>query len=171
MAKITLKGNPVNTSGILPKIGSKAPDFVLTKTDLSDLTLKESIGKFIILNIFPSLDTGTCANSVRHFNEAASKLKNTLILCVSEDLPFAQKRFCGAENLANVCAVSAFRNPEFGEDYGVTITDGPLKGLLSRCVVVLDEQGTVIYTQQVPEITEEPNYDAALQALGKTVTI
>jgi thioredoxin-dependent peroxiredoxin len=171
MAKITLKGNPINTSGTLPKIGSKAPDFVLTKTDLTDLTLKELIGKFIVLNIFPSLDTSTCANSVRHFNEAASKIKNTIILCISEDLPFAQKRFCGAENLVNVCPVSAFRNPEFGEDYGVTITDGPIKGLLSRCVVVLDEQGTVIYTQQVPEITEEPNYTAALQALGKTVTI
>jgi thiol peroxidase len=171
MAKITLKGNPINTSGTLPRIGSKAPDFVLTKTDLTDLTLKESIGKFIVLNIFPSLDTSTCANSVRHFNEAASKIKNTLVLCVSMDLPFAQKRFCGAENLVNVCPVSAFRSPEFGEDYGVTITDGSIKGLLSRCVVVLDEQGTVIYTQQVPEITEEPNYEAALQALGKTVTI
>jgi thiol peroxidase len=171
MAKITLKGNPVTTSGMLPKIGSKAPEFSLTKNDLNELTLKECIGKFIILNVFPSLDTGTCANSVRHFNEAASKLKNTLILCVSEDLPFAQKRFCGAENLTNVVTVSAFRSPEFGEDYGLTITDGALKGLLSRCVVIMDEQGTVIYTQQVPEITEEPNYEAALQALGKTVTI
>ncbi|MES2217542.1 MAG: thiol peroxidase [Pseudomonadota bacterium] len=171
MAKITLKGNPVNTSGTLPKIGSKAPEFTLTKTDLNELTLKENIGKFIVLNIFPSLDTGTCANSVRRFNEAANKLKNTLILCVSEDLPFAQKRFCGAEKLTNVCPVSAFRSPEFGEDYGLTIVDGPLKGLLSRCVIILDEQGTVIYTQQVPEITEEPNYDSALQALGKTVTI
>jgi thiol peroxidase len=171
MTKITLKGNPINTSGTLPRIGSKAPEFSLTKIDLTELTLKENIGKFIVLNVFPSLDTGTCANSVRRFNEAASKIKNTLILCVSEDLPFAQKRFCGAENLTNVCPVSAFRSPEFGEDYGLTLIDGPLKGLLSRCVVVLDEQGTVIYTQQVPEITEEPNYDAALQALGNTVTI
>ena len=170
MTKITLKGNPVNTNGALPRIGGKAPDFSLTKTDLTALTLKEHIGKFIILNVFPSIDTSTCASSVRHFNQTASQLRNSLVLCVSQDLPFAQKRFCGAENLSNVCPVSAFRSPEFGEDYGLTIMDGPLKGLLSRCVIIIDDQGTVIYTQQVPEITEEPNYAAALLALGKIVT-
>lgn len=166
MAAITLKGKPCNTVGALPKIGSQAPNFTVTKTDLSELTLKECMGKKTILNIFPSLDTPTCALSVRHFNEAASKLKNTAVLCVSADLPFAQKRFCGAENLTNVIPVSIFRHPEFGVKYGVAIKDGPLAGLLSRAVVILDEKSVVLYTQQVSEIANEPDYQAVLNALG-----
>jgi thiol peroxidase len=171
MTAITLKGTTINTSGTLPKAGTKAPELTLTKNDLTDFTLKDCQGKRTILNIFPSVDTGTCASSVRHFNEAATKLDNTLVLCISADLPFAQKRFCGAENINNVITLSSFRHPEFGKTYGLTITDGPLSGLLSRCVMVLDEQGKVLYTEQVQEITEEPDYDAALKAVGKTVTM
>ena len=166
MTTITLKGNPIHTIGTLPAVGSTAPDFTLTKTDLSDITLKTYAGKKVVLNIFPSLDTPTCATSVRHFNEAASKLNNTAILCISADLPFAQNRFCGAEGLTNVIPVSTFRHSEFGKNYGVTITDGPIAGLLSRAVVVLDETGKVLYTQQVPEIADEPNYADALKALA-----
>jgi thiol peroxidase len=166
MTTITLKGNPIHTSGSLPEKGVAAPDFTVTKTDLSETTLKDYLGKKIVLNIFPSLDTPTCANSVRHFNEEANKLNNTVVLCVSADLPFAQKRFCAAENLANVIPVSTFRHTELGKNYGVTITDGPLAGLLSRAVVVIDEKGQVIYTQQVPEIATEPDYADVLKVLA-----
>jgi thioredoxin-dependent peroxiredoxin len=171
MTAITLKGNTINTIGTLPKVGTQAPDFTLTKNDLTEFTLKDCAGKRTILTIFPSVDTGTCASSVRHFNEAATKLENTTVLCISADLPFAQKRFCGAENINNVMTLSTFRHPEFGKTYGVTVVDGPLSGLMSRGVIVLDEKGKVIYTQQVQEITDEPNYDEALRALGKTVTM
>jgi len=164
MSTVTLKGNPVHTAGSLPATGSKAPDFVLTGTDLSDKTSAEYKGKRVILNIFPSVDTGVCAASVRKFNQEASGLDNTVVLCISNDLPFALARFCGAEGLENVIPVSAFRS-SFGNDYGVTITDSPLKNLLSRSVVVLDEEGVVTYTEQVPETTQEPDYEAALASL------
>ena len=164
MARITLKGNPINTSGNLPSVGSKAPDFRLTKNDLSDVSLKDFSGKKVVLNIFPSIDTGVCAASVRKFNEAAAKLSNAVVLCVSADLPFAQKRFCGAEGISNVVMGSELHEKKFGETYGVRITDGGLAGLLARSVVVIDEKGNVKYTEQVPEIGQEPNYDAALKA-------
>lgn len=164
MAKIHFKGKPVNTGGELPKVGSKAPDFKVTKDDLSELSLQELQSDKVVLNIFPSLDTSTCAMSVRKFNELASQMPGVKVLCISADLPFAQKRFCGAENLQNVITGSVFRHPEFGQRYGVIIAEGPLAGLLSRCVVVLN-QGKVIYTQQVAEITEEPDYQAALEAI------
>lgn len=167
MAQVTLKGAPVKTSGELPAVGHDSPDFTLTKMDLSELSLSELRGKRVVLNIFPSLDTSTCATSVRTFNQRASDLPGTVILCVSADLPFAQKRFCGAEGLERVVPVSDFRNKQFGSDYGVTILDGALKGLLARAVVVVDENGQVIYTELVPEIGNEPNYNAALQALHK----
>ncbi|MBN2703605.1 MAG: thiol peroxidase [Pontiellaceae bacterium] len=165
MAKITLKGNPVNTVGKLPPVGSVAPVFRGVKTDLSECALSDFAGRKVVLNIFPSIDTGVCAASTRKFNEAAGALDNTVVLCVSVDLPFALGRFCGAEGLDNVVPVSVFRDPGFGTGYGVTISDGVLAGLLSRAVVVLDEGGKVVYTEQVPEITEEPNYEAALAAL------
>jgi len=165
MASITLKGNPINTVGELPAIGGSAPAFNGVKKDLSACSLADFSGKRVILNIFPSIDTGVCATSTRHFNEAAQSLENTAVLCVSVDLPFALGRFCGAEGLEHVIPVSVFRNPEFGSGYGLTIADGPLAGLLSRAVVVIDESGKVIYTEQVPEITQEPNYKAALNAL------
>ncbi len=165
MASITLKGNPVSTVGELPAAGSSAPSFSGLKTDLSECTLADLAGKKVVLNVFPSIDTGLCAASTRHFNEAASSLDNTVVVCVSVDLPFALGRFCGAEGLENVIPLSVFRNPEFGSGYGVTITDGPLAQLLSRAVVVIDESGKVIYTEQVPEITQEPNYEAALNTL------
>ena len=165
MASITLKGNPVSTVGELPAVGSSAPSFSGLKTDLSECTLADLTGKKVVLNVFPSIDTGVCAASTRHFNEAASSLDNTVVVCVSVDLPFALGRFCGAEGLENVIPLSVFRNPEFGSGYGVTITDGPLAQLLSRAVVVIDESGKVIYTEQVPEITQEPNYEAALKSL------
>ncbi|MEA1923863.1 MAG: thiol peroxidase [Pseudomonadota bacterium] len=165
MANITLHDNPINTIGTLPETGSKAPDFKLTKTDLSDTSLNEFAGKRLVLNIFPSIDTGVCATAVRRFNAEAEKLENTEVLCISADLPFAQARFCGAEGLDRVISLSAMRDRQFGENYGVTITDGPLAGLFSRAVVILDEKGTVIYTEQVPEITQEPDYEAALKAL------
>ncbi len=166
MAKITLKGNEINTSGELPAVGSQAPDFTLTKTDLSDISLNDLKGKRVILNIFPSIDTDVCAASVRHFNADANALENTAILCVSQDLPFAHARFCGAEGLENVDSVSELRNNSFGDNYGVKIVDGPLAGLLSRAIVVLDENGKVIYNEQVPEIVQEPNYEAALNSLN-----
>jgi thiol peroxidase len=166
MATITLKGNPIHTIGNLPTTNSQAPDFTLTKIDLSDISLKDYSGKKIVLNIFPSLDTPTCATSVKRFNEEANNLNGTIVLCVSADLPFAQKRFCGAENLERVIPVSVFRSPDFGKQYGVTIIDGPLAGLLSRAVIIIDEKGKVIYTQQVAEIAEEPDYVAALKALS-----
>jgi thiol peroxidase len=165
MASITLKGNPVSTVGELPAVGSNAPSFSGVKTDLSACSLDDLSGQKVVINIFPSIDTGVCAASTRHFNEAAGSLENTVVLCVSVDLPFALGRFCGAEGLDDVVPVSFFRNPEFGKGYGVTIVDGPLAGLLSRAVVIIDEAGKVVYTEQVPEITQEPNYEAALEAL------
>lgn len=165
MASITLKGNPVNTVGELPAVGTEAPAFSAVKTDLSECALSELAGKNVVLNIFPSIDTGVCAMSTTKFNAEADKLDNTVVLCVSADLPFALGRFCGAEGLENVVPVSVFRNAEFGSGYGVTFEDGPLKGLLSRAVVVIDAAGKVAYTEQVPEITQEPNYEAALAAL------
>ena len=165
MATVMLKGSPVNTIGELPAVGSQAPDFTVTKTDLSEIRLKNYLGKKIILNIFPSLDTPTCASTMRQFNEVANEFKDILILCISADLPFAQKRFCSAEHLNNVQPVSVFRHPSFGENYGVTITDGPLTGLLARAAMILDEHGKVIYTQQVKEISEEPNYAAIITTL------
>jgi thiol peroxidase len=165
MAQITLKGNPINTIGNLPKVGTKAPAFTLVKDDLSIKSLTDYKGQKVVLNIFPSLDTGTCAASVRRFNAEASKLDNTVVLCISKDLPFAQARFCGAEGLKDVHNLSDFRGGQFGKDYGVEIVDGPLAGLESRAVVVLDEEGSVVYTQQVAEIVDEPDYEAALAAL------
>jgi thioredoxin-dependent peroxiredoxin len=165
MASITLGGNPINTSGELPKVGTKASDFQLVKNDLSIATLADFAGSRLVLNIFPSIDTGTCATSVRKFNESASKLENTKVLCISRDLPFAQKRFCGAEGLENVLNLSDFNTGKFGKDNGLEIVDGPLAGLHSRVVIVLDENGVVQYTEQVPEIADEPNYEAALAAL------
>ncbi|MBK9224990.1 MAG: thiol peroxidase [Flavobacterium sp.] len=165
MASITLGGNPIQTSGELPKVGSQAPDFKLVKNDLSIATLADFKGSKLVLNIFPSIDTGTCATSVRKFNQTASQLENTKVLCISRDLPFAQKRFCGAEGLENVINLSDFKSGSFGKDYGLEITDGVLAGLHSRVVLVVDENGTVTYTQQVPEIADEPNYDAAIAAL------
>lgn len=165
MAKITLKGNPVETIGELPQKGSSAPDFNVVKLDLSEATLKDYSGKRLILNIFPSIDTPTCAASVRRFNQEASKVNNTTVLCVSADLPFAVKRFCGAEGIENVETGSIFRSRAFGKDYGVEITTGVLKGLLSRAIVVIDESGKVIHTEQVAELADEPNYESALAVL------
>ncbi len=164
MATVTLKGNPFETVGNLPKVGDKAPEFSVVKDDLSDLNLNDLSGR-IILNIFPSIDTDTCAMSVRQFNQKATAIENTSVICISKDLPFALARFCGAEGLENVEVGSAFRS-RFGEDYGVTAKTGPLKGLLSRAVVVIDENGKVIYTEQVAETADEPDYDAALNALN-----
>lgn len=166
MANITLKGNAISTVGELPATGQKAPDFKLTKTDLSDCTLADFAGKNVILNIFPSVDTDVCATSVRKFNEAASTRENSVVLCVSADLPFAHARFCAADGLNDVVPCSVFRNANFGKDYGVTINDGPIAGLLSRAIVVIGPDGTVKYTEQVPEITQEPDYDAALAQLN-----
>jgi len=166
MSTVTLKGNPVTTSGVLPKTGADAPNFKLVATDLSSRSLNDYIGIRVVLNIFPSIDTGTCAQSVRKFNEKASQLDNTKVLCISKDLPFALARFCGAEGLENVESLSDFRDGNFGKSYGLTFVDGPLEGLHSRCVVVLNEDAEVIYTEQVSEITEEPNYEAAINALS-----
>ena len=165
MASITLGGNPIKTSGEIPKTGSKAPQFHLVKTDLSVATLSDFAGSKLVLNIFPSIDTGTCATSVRTFNAKASALHNTKVLCISRDLPFAQKRFCGAEGLENVINLSDFNTGSFGKDYGLEMVDGPLAGLHSRVVIVLDENGVVTYAEQVPEIANEPNYEAALATL------
>ncbi|MDP5157750.1 MAG: thiol peroxidase [Flaviramulus sp.] len=165
MAKITLGGNPVETSGNLPQIGSKAPNFKLTATDLSSKTLEDFKGSKLVLNVFPSIDTGTCAKSVRQFNKEASELENTKVLCISHDLPFAQARFCGAEGLENVVNLSDFKNGSFGKDYGLNFVTGPLETLHSRCVIVLDENGNILYTEQVAEIADEPNYKAALESL------
>jgi thiol peroxidase len=165
MAKVTLKGNPLNTAGDLPKVGSVAPAFSLVRTDLSEVSAKDLAGQRVVLNIFPSLDTPTCAASVRKFNARANEKPNTTILCVSADLPFAQKRFCGAEGLDNVVPASVFRTPDFGKAYGVTLMDGPMKGLLARAVVVVDGAGKVVHTELVPEIAQEPDYNAALAVL------
>lgn len=164
MAEITLKGNKINTIGALPQVGSQI-DFKLVANDLSTKTLADYKGQKVVLNIFPSLDTATCAASVRRFNVEASKLENTVVLCVSKDLPFAQARFCGAEGLDKVHTLSDFRCGSFGKNYGVEIIDGPLEALHSRAVVILDEEGKVTYNQQVPEIVDEPNYEEALKAL------
>jgi thioredoxin-dependent peroxiredoxin len=165
MARILFKGKKVSTSGDLPRTGSKAPDFVLTNTDLVDVSLRDFAGKRVILNIFPSIDTSVCAMSVRRFNAEASGLQSTVVLCVSADLPFAQKRFCGAEGLNNVVPLSTFRHPEFGDVYGVRMVDGALAGLMSRAIVVIDGKGIVAYTQQVPDIGQEPDYEAALKSI------
>ena len=165
MASITLGGNPIQTSGELPKIGSKIADFKLIKTDLSVASLGDFAGKKLVLNIFPSIDTGTCAASVRKFNESASTLHNTTVLCISRDLPFAQKRFCGAEGLENVVNLSDFSEGSFGKTNGLEITGGPLAGLHSRVIIVVDENGTITHTEQVAEIADEPNYEAALAVL------
>lgn len=165
MATVTLKGNEINTSGTLPEIGSAAPDFNLTKGDLSNTTLSDYKGKKVVMNIFHSLDTGTCANSVRQFNTEAAELNNTVVLCISRDLPFAMNRFCAAEGIDNVETLSDFKDWNFGKAYGLEYIDGPIQGLLSRAIVVLNEEGTVIHTEQVQETVEEPNYKAALEAL------
>lgn len=165
MATVTLKGNKINTIGELPAVGSKAPDFSLVETNLSTTTLNELLGNKIVLNIFPSVDTGTCATSVRKFNREASELEGTIVLCISRDTPFALARFCGAEGLDKVVSLSDFRERDFGKSYGVEFIDGPLTGLLSRVVIVLDENGIVKYNEQVPETVDEPNYKAALEAL------
>ena len=165
MAKFTLKGNPVNTSGNLPAKGNKAPDFTLVKSDLSNLSLSELKGKKIILNIFPSLDTSTCATAMRKFNQLAAGKKGTTVLGISKDLPFAHGRFCSTEGITNVITLSGFRDSAFGKAYGVDIIDGAMAGLYARSIVILDENGKVTYTQLVSEITHEPDYDAALAAL------
>src|SRR4051812_44153042 len=164
MATIKLGGNPINTVGELPRKGDKAPDFKLTRGDLADVTLADFAGKKKILNIVPSLDTGVCAKSARRFNEEAAKLDNVVILTISDDLPFAMKRFCEAENITAVIPLSEMRNRDFGKAYGVRITDGKMAGVLSRAIVVLDQEDRVVYTEQVPEIAREPDYDAALAA-------
>lgn len=166
MEKLTFSGNACHTCGEVPKVGSEAPGFTLTGKGLEEVKLDDYRGKRVVLNIFPSLDTPVCAASVRRFNQAASTLDNTVVLCISEDLPFAMGRFCTAEGLENVVVASAFRSPEFGIKYGLTIEDGPLRGLLARCVLIVDENGKLIYRDLVKEITNEPDYDAALAALG-----
>ncbi len=165
MATVTLKGNPFNTAGELPAVGSAAPAFELVKNDLSNQTLADLKGKKVVLNIFPSLDTAVCAASVRKFNVEAAKKSNTVVLGISKDLPFASGRFCTTEGIENVVTASAFRDAKFGADYGVQIVDGPLAGLFARSVVVVDEEGKVIYNELVPETVEEPNYEAALAVL------
>jgi len=163
MATITLGGNQIHTAGALPAVGSKAPDFKLTGKDLADLSLKDFAGKKKILNIVPSLDTGVCAASERRFNQEAGNLKDTVVVTISADLPFAQSRFCESEGLKNVVNLSTMRST-FGKDYGVQIVDGPIAGLMSRAVVVIDTNDTIVYTEQVGEIKTEPNYAAALNA-------
>ena len=165
MAKITLKGNPINTSGTLPAKGSIAPEFSLVKSDLGILSLKELKGKRLILNIFVSLDTSTCATSVRKFNQLAAGKSNVTVLAISKDLPFAHGRFCSTEGITNVVTLSGFRDTSFGKAYGIDIVDGPMQGLYARSVVVIDEAGKIIHTQLVPEIGQEPDYDKALEAL------
>ena len=171
MANVAFQGLSVTTDGTLPNVGSQAPDFTVTKTNLGEISLKNYEGRKIVLNIFPSLDTQTCASAMIHFNEIANQLPNTLILCISADLPFAQHRFCTIEHLDNVQPASVFRHPNFGKDYGVTITDGPLAGLLTRAVIIIDEQGKVIYNQLVNELSEEPNYDKILSVLKTDVKL
>ena len=165
MSSITLGGNPINTSGELPKTGSQLADFKLVKTDLSIASLVDYAGKKVVFNIFPSIDTGTCAASVRKFNATAANLNNTVVLCISRDLPFAQKRFCGAEGIENVENLSDFKDGSFGKTNGLDIIDGVLAGLHSRAVIVIDEKGTILHTEQVQEIADEPNYEAALAVL------
>jgi thiol peroxidase len=166
MAEITLGGNPIHTNGDLPSVGAAAPAFALTKSDLSTASLADFAGQNVVLNIFPSVDTPTCAKSVRTFNERASEKPNTTVLCVSADLPFAQARFCGSEGLTNVLPVSTFRSPEFLEAYGVKITDSAFAGLAARAVVVINGEGNVVHSELVSEVAHEPNYDAALGAIS-----
>ncbi|MDG5491231.1 thiol peroxidase [Psychroserpens sp. SPM9] len=166
MATVTLGGDTVHTSGTLPSIGTSAPDFKLTATDLSIKSFNDYAGHNLVLNVFPSVDTGTCAQSIREFNKAASNLDNTKVLCISRDLPFAMARFCGAEGLDNVISLSDFRDGNFGKSYGLDFTDGAFEALLSRCVIIINAEGKVVYTEQVPEIADEPNYKAALDALN-----
>jgi thioredoxin-dependent peroxiredoxin len=165
MAKITLRGNPINTSGNLPPVGSQAPEFTLVKSDLGNLSLKELKGKKLILNISPSLDTSVCATALRKFNQLAAAMNNTMVLAITKDLPFAMGRFCSTEGIANAVALSGFRDPEFGRAYGVDLVDGPMAGLYARSIVVINESGKVVYTELVPETTQEPDYDSALKAL------
>lgn len=165
MSNVTLAGNPIKVGGTLPAKGSKAADFSLTTGELGNATLDSYAGKRKILNIFPSVDTGICASSVRHFNQNAGKLANTVVLCISADLPFAQARFCGAESLDNVVMLSSFRSPDFAHAYGVAIEDGPLAGLCARAVIVLDENNQVLHSELVPEIKQEPDYASALAVL------
>lgn len=165
MSQITINDKKINTYGRLPEIGEKAPHFELVRSDLSSVTLKDFKGKRVIMNIFPSVDTHVCATSVRNFNDRASKLNNTEILCISRDTPFAQKRFIDDEGLKNITNLSDFRQGDFGKDYGVEMIDGPWAGLLSRVVIVLDEEGKVLHTQQVPDIDDEPDYLSALKSL------
>ena len=166
MAQINFKGNPIHTNGELPSIGSTAPDFELTAQDLGSKKLSDYRGKNVVLNIFPSVDTGVCAQSVRTFNQKLSELENTVVLCISKDLPFALGRFCAAEGLDNVVTLSDFKTDDFVNAYGVKITDGPLAGLLSRAVVVINPEGEVVYTEQVPEIGQEPDYNNALEKIN-----
>ncbi|MCH7788505.1 MAG: thiol peroxidase [Acidobacteria bacterium] len=166
MAQISLGGNPVNTNGDLPAVGDRAPHFELTAVDLSPLNSSDLAGQRVVLSIFPSLDTATCQAGVRAFNERVSSLENTVVVCASADLPFAAKRFCGAENIENVLTGSTFKSPDFARDYGVALVDGKLEGLCARSVVVFDEQGIVTHSQLVPEIGSEPDYDAAIAALS-----
>lgn len=165
MAEVTLKGNPVKTIGRLPASGALAKDFSLVGKDLSNISLSQFKGKYVVLNIFPSLDTATCAASVRRFNKAASEKNNAAVLCISADLPFAAERFCTTEGLENVYTASVFRDRNFSRDYGVLFEDGPLAGLLSRAVVIVDPEGKVAYTEQVPEIANEPDYESALKTI------
>lgn len=166
MAQITIQGNTINTSGSLPNVGDVAKDFELIKSDLSPVKLSDYKGQRVVLNIFPSVDTGICAQSVREFNKKAADLTNTKVLCISRDLPFAQARFCGAEGIENVETLSDFATGDFGKNYGLDIVDGVFANLHSRAVIVLDEQGVVTYTEQVPEIAQEPNYEAAMKVLA-----
>jgi thiol peroxidase len=166
MANVTLQGNPLQVRGTVPAAGCKAPDFQLTDKSLNDVSLKDFAGKRKVLNIVPSLDTPTCQKSTRVFNEKASAMDNAVVLVVAADLPFAMSRFCGAEGLDNVHTLSTFRNPAFHTDYGVDIADGPIRGLTARAVLVLDDNNMVLHSQLVPEIADEPDYDAALKALG-----
>ena len=165
MANITLKGNPCNTSGDLPSVGSSAPDFTLVAGDLSEKTLADFSGKNVIISIVPSLDTPVCATSTLTFNKSAGELGDTVVINVSKDLPFAQKRFCESNNVEHIVNLSAFRCDQFGKDYGIAIVDGPLQGLLGRAIVALDGEGKVMYTELVPEIAQEPDYEAALAAV------
>lgn len=167
MAHVAFKGNPVKTAGAVPGVGAKAPAFTLAGKDLSDVTLANFAGKKVVLNIFPSIDTPVCAASVRRFNAEASALGDTVVLCISADLPFAHGRFCTVEGLDKVVPLSIFRSPAFGADYGVVIAEGPLRGLLSRAIVIVDGAGSVVYAEHVAEITNEPDYEAALRALAR----
>jgi thiol peroxidase len=169
MAQITLKGNPIETVGELPELGSIAPDFCLVKSDLSEVTLKEFAGKQVVLNIFPSIDTPVCSASVRRFNQLAANFTDTVVLCISADLPFAHQRYCEAEGIENVIVLSVYRDHQFGSEYGVRITTGPIAGMLSRAIVIIDRDGKVVYTQQVPEIGQDPDFESALKALDSVV--